>query len=112
MGSGGCINLAHAFDQTGFVHRPDLIQYDLARFSLESNRDTGGVGAALGGHGGDDDGIDMLVHFVRGNDEAWAVLRISRPSVGSRRTRKTSNREATTSSFSDPTERSMVHHDR
>ncbi len=39
------------------------------------------------------------------------VLRISRPSVWSRRTRKTSNREAATSSLSDPTETSMAHHD-
>ena len=39
------------------------------------------------------------------------VLRISRPSVGSRRTRKTSNREVTTSSFSDPTETLMAHYD-
>ena len=74
MRFGGGVDLADAFDQPGFVHGPHLVQYDLAGFPLESNRHTGGVGAALCGHGGDDDGIDMVVHFVRGNDEAGAGL--------------------------------------
>ena len=72
MRFGGGVDLADAFDQPGLVHGPDLIQHNLAGFPLESNRRTGGVGAALCGHGGNDDGIDMVVHFVRGNDEARA----------------------------------------
>ena len=52
MGFGGRVDLADALDQAGLGHRPDLIQHDLARFSLESNRYAGGIGTALGGHGG------------------------------------------------------------
>ena len=74
MGSGGHVDLADALDQAGLVHRPDLIQHDLARFPLESNLHAGGVGTALGGHRYHDDGVDMVVHFVRGNDEAGAGL--------------------------------------
>jgi len=74
MRFGGCVDLADAFDQPGFVHGSHLFQHDLAGLPLESNRHTGGVWAALCGHGGDDDGIDMVVHFVRGNDEAGAGL--------------------------------------
>lgn len=74
MRSGSCVDLADALDQPGFVHRPDLIQHDLTRFPLESNRHVGRVGTALGGHGGHDDGVDMVVHFVRGNDKAGAGL--------------------------------------
>ena len=74
MRFGSRVDLADALDQAGLVHRPDLIQHDLTRFPLESNRHAGGVGTALGGHGGHDDGVDMVVHFVRGNDEAGAGL--------------------------------------
>ncbi len=111
MRPGGCVDLADAFDQPGFLHRPDLIQHDLTRFPLESNRHAGGVGTALGVMG-----ATMTVSiwwFILSGEmiRQGRVLRISRPSVGSRRTRKTSNREATTSSLSDPTETSMAHHD-
>ena len=74
MRSGCRVDLAHALDQPGFVHCPDLIQQDLTRFSLESNRQAGGVGTALGRHRGYDDGVDMAIHFVRRNDEAGAGL--------------------------------------
>lgn len=74
MRFGGRIDLADAFDQARLVHRSDLIQHDLTRFTFESNRHTGGVGTALGGHGGHDDGVDMVIDFVRRNDEAVAGL--------------------------------------
>ena len=74
MRSGGFIKLPQPFDQPALVYGPDLIQDDLTRFSFESNRYARGVGTALGGHGGHDNRIDVLVHFVRGDDEAGAGL--------------------------------------
>jgi hypothetical protein len=47
MRSGGPVDLADTLDQAGFVHRPDLVQHDLTRFTLESNGHAGGVGAPL-----------------------------------------------------------------
>lgn len=86
-------------------------QGDLTRFPLEPNWQAGGVGTALGGHGGHDDGVEMVVissgEMMR---QGWVLL-VSRPLVGSRRTRTTSNLEATTFSLS-PTETLMAHHDR
>lgn len=81
------VDLSHALHEPAVIHGPDLIQHDLTRFAFESHRDAGGVGKALGQgcvsahpgwagesrcHGGDDHGIDVLVHFVRGDDEARA----------------------------------------
>ena len=74
MRSGGRVDLAGALDQAGLVHRSDLIQHNLTRFSLESNWHAGGVGMALGRHRGYDDGVDVVIHFIRGNDEAGAGL--------------------------------------
>lgn len=68
------IDLSHAFDQPTFVHRPDLIQHDLTRLAFESHRHAGGVGTTFCRHGGDDHGIDVLVHFIRRDDEAGAGL--------------------------------------
>jgi len=71
---GGLVDFSDSLYQPGFVHCPDLIQNDLTRFSLESSRHTGGIGPAFSGHRCHDDSIDMMVHLVRGNDEAMAGL--------------------------------------
>ena len=67
---GGFVDLAEAFDQPVFVHCPNLIQRNLSRLALESHRNASGVGAAFCGHGGDDDGLDVMVHFVWRDDKA------------------------------------------
>ena len=66
------IDLSHTLDQPAFVHSPDLIQHNLTRLAFKPHRYAGGVGAAFRCHGGDDHRIDVLVHFVRGDDEARA----------------------------------------
>lgn len=70
--AGGPINLPHAFDQPALVYSPDLIENDLTGFAFESNRYAGGVGPTFRRHGGDDDRVDMTVHFVGRDDEARA----------------------------------------
>ena len=68
----GVIDFPHPLHQPLFVHRADLIQHDLPGFAFESDRDPGGVGPAFRRHWGDDDGINVTVHFVRRDDEAGA----------------------------------------
>ena len=65
---------SYTLDQSAFVHCPDLIQHNLPGLTFESKRDTSRVGAAFRRHGSDDDRVDMLVHFIRGNDETGAGL--------------------------------------
>lgn len=67
---GVVVELAHALHQPGLVHGADLVEDDLTFFSLEGERDAAGVVAAFAGHGGDDDGGDVVVHFVRRDDNA------------------------------------------
>ena len=66
------VDLLHTLYEPTFVHRPDLIQHDLTRLAFESHRHAGGVGAPLCRHGGDDNGINVLIHFVRRDDKAGA----------------------------------------
>jgi hypothetical protein len=68
------VDLSHAFHQPAFVYGPDLIQHDLSRLSLESHRDAGRIKPTFRRYGGDDDGVDVLVHFVRIDDQAGAGL--------------------------------------
>lgn len=70
--AGGLINLALPFDESALVYSPDLIENDLTGFAFESNRYAGGVGPTFRRHGGDDDRVDMTVHFVGRDDEARA----------------------------------------
>lgn len=72
--SGRFTDFAHAFDQPALIDGPELIQNNLARLALESNRHTGGIRAPLRSHGGYNDGIDMLIHFVRRDHETGASL--------------------------------------
>ena len=90
MRSGGFIKLPQPLDQPALVYGPDLIQNDLTRLSFESNRYASGIRTPLFGHacvlahagwagemavhGGHDNRIDVLVHFVRGDNEAGAGL--------------------------------------
>lgn len=69
---GGGIDFPHPLDQPLFVYGADLIQHDLAGFAFESDRDAGGIGTEFRRHGGDDDGVNVMVHFVRRDDEAGA----------------------------------------
>ena len=68
----GVIDSPHPFHQALFVHCTDLIQHDLPGFAFESDRDSGGVGAVFRRHGGNYDGVNVMVHFVRRDDEARA----------------------------------------
>jgi len=72
--TGVFIDLPQPFDQPALIYGPDLIQDDLAGLPFKVNRQASGVGAALRRHWGDDDGVDVLVHLVRGNDEAGACF--------------------------------------
>ncbi len=65
---------SYALDQTTFVHSPNLIQDDLPGLPFESKRDTSRVGSAFRGHGSDDDRVDVLIHFIRRNDETGTGL--------------------------------------
>ena len=67
-------NRAQAFDQADLVDRAELIKDNLSRLSLETNGYAGGIGTALGGHGGHDDGVDVPIHFIGGNDQTGAGL--------------------------------------
>ena len=66
MRSGGFIKLPQPFDQPALVYGPDLIQDDLTGLSFESNRYASGIRTPLGGHGGHDNRIDVLVSFRQG----------------------------------------------
>lgn len=70
----GGIDCSRPFHQPLFVHGPDLIQHDLSRLSFEPHGNAGWIKPTLCCHGGDDDGVDVLVHFVRRDDEAGAGL--------------------------------------
>lgn len=70
--AGGLINLAHTFDQPTLVYSPDLIENYLAGFAFEANRNAGGVGPTFRRHRGDNDRVDMTIHFVGRDDEARA----------------------------------------
>ena len=72
MFSGRFVDPAQFLDEPAFVHCSDLIQHDLPRLALEAYRYARRIRAAFRRHGGDDDGIDVLVHLVRGNEEAGA----------------------------------------
>lgn len=73
--SPGCfVDFAQAFDQAALVHGPDLIQDDLAGLPFETKRHACGVRAAFRSHRGDNHGIDVMVHLVRGDDEAGPGL--------------------------------------
>jgi len=65
---------SYTLDQSAFVHCPDLIQHNLPGLTFESKRDTSRVGAAFRRHGSNDDRVDVLIHFIRGNDETGAGL--------------------------------------
>ncbi len=56
------------FNQTDFIHGPNLIQYNLPLFSLKTTFDPGGVISSFGCHWGNDCRRDMVVHFIRGDD--------------------------------------------
>lgn len=71
-GSGRLVDLAQAFDETAIVHGSDLIQHDLSRLSFEAHRHTGRIAPSLRRHGGDDYRVDMMIHFVRRDDETRA----------------------------------------
>lgn len=68
----GGINYPHPFHQPLFVHCADPVEHDLAGFALESYRHAGGIRPTFRRHGGDDDGVDVLVHFVRRDNQAGA----------------------------------------
>lgn len=73
---------SYTLDQSAFVHCPDLIQHNLPGLTFESKRDTSRVGAAFRRHGSDDDRVDVVIHFIRGNDEAGTGLTDLTPLCG------------------------------
>ena len=72
--SGACSNRSQFAYEPLSVYGTELIESDLTSFSLKTYRDPCGIGADNRGHGGDDDGPQMLVHFVRRDDQARATL--------------------------------------
>jgi len=62
------------FDKTRPIDRADLVENDLTRFAAESVRHAGGIGPPFRRHRGDEHRADVMVHLVRGNDEAWPGL--------------------------------------
>ena len=69
MRASGFVDFSKTFDQPIFVNSPDLIQDYLTGFSLKSDRYPGGVGASFRRHGSDDNRVDMMIHFVRRDDQ-------------------------------------------
>ena len=65
----GDIDFPHPFHQPLFVHCADLIEHDLAGFAFESDRDASGIRAGFRRHRRDDNGINVMVHFVRRDDK-------------------------------------------
>ena len=55
------------------VNGAELVQRYLATFALEAHRYSCGVGARNGGHGSNNDGLQMPVHFKRQKGGAKAV---------------------------------------
>ena len=72
--AGGFVKFAKPFDEPALIDRSDLIEHDLAGLAFESNGHARGIRAILRRHGGDDHGIDVMVHFIGRDDEAWARL--------------------------------------
>src|SRR6266446_4622347 len=56
------------------VYGTELVQGHLPALSLKSHRYPRGVGPRDRSHGSDDDSPQMLVHFIRGNDQTRAGL--------------------------------------
>ena len=59
------VKTAELADQPGFVHRPELVEDDLAGLALEPAWDASGISLPPRGHGSDDHRPDMVVHLVR-----------------------------------------------
>ena len=66
------VELAQALDEPSFVHNADLVQHDLAFLALKREWDAGRVVAALSGHGRNDHGTNVVVHFIGRDDDARA----------------------------------------
>jgi hypothetical protein len=70
MRPSGFVDFAKAFDQSALIHGPDLIQDDLARLSFEPNLCTSRIGPPFRCHGSHNHCVDVMIHLVRGDDEA------------------------------------------
>ena len=70
MGSSGFIDFTQTFDQSTLVHCSDLIQDDLAGLSFEPNLYTRGIGPPFRCHGSHNHSVDVMIHLIRGDDEA------------------------------------------
>jgi len=60
--------------EAGSVDRSDLVKHYLPLLALEAAGDSSGVGGALRGHGGDDEGEEVFVHLVWGDDQSRPCL--------------------------------------
>ncbi len=68
------VNGTQPFDQADLVDGADLIENNLSGLPAKVNRQAGGIGPAFRRHWGDNHGVDVPIHFVRGNDETGASL--------------------------------------
>lgn len=66
----GCVYLSQSFDEPRLVHGADLVEYDLPFFALKTAIHARRIGSSLCGHGGNNDGGNMLVHFIWRDDKA------------------------------------------
>lgn len=51
--------------QTCFIYRPDLVEDNLPGLALKCAGDARRIGSALGRHGRNNHGPDVIIHFVR-----------------------------------------------
>jgi hypothetical protein len=72
--SGVCTNGSQFAYEPLSVYSTELVESDLPSFSFKTYRDPCWIGARNRGQWGDDDSPQMVVHFVRGNDQARACL--------------------------------------
>jgi len=65
----GVVDFAQPLHQSYFVHGADLVQDDLAHFSLEPDGNPGRIVMSFCCHGRDNDGADMTIHLIRRDDK-------------------------------------------
>src|SRR3990172_3316279 len=66
------IDRSQSLDQAGFIHRPQLVQHDLAYLALKLAGDPARIIPALRGHWSHDQRGNVRVHLVRRDDQARA----------------------------------------
>src|ERR1022692_2611611 len=67
-GRGFRIEPSKSFEESYLVHGAKLVENNAALLALESTRQPKRRWLALGRHRGDDDGLQVMVQFVRRND--------------------------------------------